>query len=372
MKLADVDRKKLLSLVDSLARAVEDLLLAGLTTASDATRRTLDVSFQEASRMRLLRLGSTLRVANEELRRYTSNDAEFSRRRLSFFLNRSWLLARGLARAVREGDDASFAALLYIPPSQSVKKVEVVTLGVVKKFVKDSFCSFDFRLRTITSSDEMAAGHSLVWSCIFPLKAGTKVPPEGFLHLPQRQKFKPFVFLEGNSIVVENAAVALDQRGGGRLIMGEKTKVRQGAVFSDWQQFTRWNAAPAVQRVAAYQPGPFDLEVDLQEEIVLDEWSFGDEPPSEIDGQLRQTIIHRDIVLSAVASRSAEGEALRQQLKSLRKKKSRPPLFGLMHYAMCRLVLQPLSIIETDGPMHLMISEQNVDRKALLSALDFR
>lgn len=89
------DRSKLASLLDKLAGAVEELLLTGLTTASQSTRQTLDVSFREASRLRLLRLSSTLRVANEELGRFTRNESEFSSKRLSFFLNRAWLLARG-------------------------------------------------------------------------------------------------------------------------------------------------------------------------------------------------------------------------------------------------------------------------------------
>src|SRR5213592_2221603 len=112
MKLADADRRKLPALLDELARAVEELLLSGLTTASEATRQTLNVSFQEASRMRLLRLGSTLRVANEELGRFTRNEPDFSRKRMTFFLNRTWLLSHGLARALREKDEARLALLL--------------------------------------------------------------------------------------------------------------------------------------------------------------------------------------------------------------------------------------------------------------------
>src|ERR1044072_1815370 len=101
MKLGAADQKKLLALLDELARAVEELFRTGLTTASQATRQTLPVSFQEASRLRLLRLGGTLRAANDELGRFTRNDPDFSRKRLCFFLNRAWLLSHGLARALR-------------------------------------------------------------------------------------------------------------------------------------------------------------------------------------------------------------------------------------------------------------------------------
>jgi hypothetical protein len=371
VKLADVDEKKLLPVLESLAAAVEQMLLSGLSTASDATRRTLAVSFQEASRQRLLRLGSTLRVANEELGRFTRNEAEFSKRRLSFFLGRTWLLSRGLARAIRKGDEQHFQQLLYVPPATPAAKLEVVTLGVAKKHVKDTFCGFDFRLRTIGKTKILAAGQPLVWSCIFPLKPGAEVPPEGFLHLPQKQGFKPHLFLQGRSLVIEKAAVALDERGGGRLILSEKSQVTQGREFSAWEDFACWDPQQALQHIASYAPGPFDLEIDLQEEVVLRDWEFVDNKPERRDGYWLYTVSHGGAAIELRASASGEGEALRQALKALAKAKTRPPLYGLMHYQMCRLVMQPLALLEDAGPKHLMISEKNVDKKALLAALKF-
>src|SRR5262245_34037156 len=168
MKLADADRRKLPALLEELARAVEELLLSGLTTASEATRQTLGVSFQEASRLRLLRLGSTLRGANEELGRYTRNESGFSRKRLSFFLNRAWLLSHGLARALRDGDEQEFERLVWVPANEPVERLEVVTLGVGKKVSAGAFCAFEFRLRTVQAAGKIPAGQRLLWSCVFP------------------------------------------------------------------------------------------------------------------------------------------------------------------------------------------------------------
>src|SRR5271166_4919679 len=148
MKLAEADRRKLPALLEELGGAVEELLLSGLTTASETTRQALHVSFQEASRMRLLRLGSTLRAASEELGRFTRNEAEFSRKRLCFFLNRAWLLSHGLARALREEDEQEFERLLWVPASVPIERLEVVTLGVAKK-VTSTFVAFEFRLRAV-------------------------------------------------------------------------------------------------------------------------------------------------------------------------------------------------------------------------------
>ncbi|MFT5326473.1 MAG: hypothetical protein ACI8P0_004348 [Planctomycetaceae bacterium] len=112
MTISKDNQRKLPRLLDDVSRAVEDLLLTGLTTASQATRQTLDVSFREVSRMRLLRLGSTLRAANEELGRFTAKEPNFSKKRLTFFLNRAWMLCRGLSRALHDDNQEEFDRLL--------------------------------------------------------------------------------------------------------------------------------------------------------------------------------------------------------------------------------------------------------------------
>src|SRR6185437_14137207 len=100
--------QQLLPIFDELVRTIEDLLLAGLTTASKSTVERIDVSFREVSRMRLLRLGSTMRIANEEIGRFNAGSAQFSAKRLAFFLGRTWLLATATRRAISEGDEAAF------------------------------------------------------------------------------------------------------------------------------------------------------------------------------------------------------------------------------------------------------------------------
>src|SRR5438067_1824748 len=112
------ERQKLATVLEQLGTAVEEQLLSGLTTASDATRQTLAGAMQEAARFRLLRLGSTLRTATEELTRFTSQDAAFSRRRLTFFLSRAWLLSRGLTHALHTADEKEYDRLTWSPPEE--------------------------------------------------------------------------------------------------------------------------------------------------------------------------------------------------------------------------------------------------------------
>jgi hypothetical protein len=370
MKLAEADRKKLLPLLEELAHAVEELLLGGLTTASEATRQALGVAFQEASRMRLLRLGSTLRVANEELGRFTRNEADFSRKRLSFFLNRAWLLSHGLARALGAGDEAEFERLLWVPAGQPVQRLEVVTLGVVKKVAAGAFCSFEFRLRTLAAAGAVPAGQRLAWSCVFAAQPGLDIPAESYLQLPQKQKFTPSQLLEGKAVVIEQAAVALDASGGGRISLGEASTVTRGEPFTDWEQFQTWDPRSALERIEAHRTGPLDLEVEVQEEVVLHDWEIG-APAERADGQAVYPVQSGPTAFDAVAAPGAEGKGLRKALEALRKKKKRPPLFAILHYEMCRLILQPLAVFDEAGPRQLMLTDEKLDRAALLKTLKF-
>lgn len=373
MKISQVDRQKLLPLLDQLSKAIEDLLLTGLTTASEATRQTLNVSFQESSRLGLLRLGGTLRVACEELSRYTRNQAEFSRKRFSFFLNRAWLLSRGLAIALRDNDEEAFERLSWTPASTPLAKLNVVTLGVHKKVVPNAFCAFEFRLRTVGSNSAgIPEGERLIWSSMHPIKAGADVPAEAYLHLPQKKKneFTAFHFLEGKIVTIENAVVSYEKSGVGRISFNDQSTVTRGDKYSDWQNHLKWSREDAFTRMGQHQPGPLDLDIELQEEIYIDEWEMGD-PDSHNDSQMVFPIITGNMKLNAVVSRGGDGNDLQERLEALRKEKNRSPLFGLLHYERCALTFQPLSTFGEEGPDHLMLSKKKIDRAALLKTLTF-
>jgi hypothetical protein len=364
------ERPKLAAVLAQLGTAVEELLLAGLTTASDATRQTLAGAMQEAARYRLLRLGSTLRTATEELTRFTAHDASFSRRRLIFFLSRAWLLSRGLTHALQTADEKEYDRLTWSPPTQPLPKVEVVCVGAAKRVAAGAFVAFEFRFRAVADAPPVTAGQRLAWSVVFPLKPGLKVPAEGFLHLPQKQKFTPFIFLDGKAVRIENATVALENSGG-RLALTEQSTVVPGSAFNAWDRFLSWSPEPAVERIRKHTPGPLDLDTELQEEIVLRDYTIG--PPGEGDtpGQAEYPVTAGTLTLSALAGSEAEGKALRKNLDDLRKlKKNRPPLYGLMHYERCRLAFQPLTAFRPE-PDYLTISKEHVNKAALLKALSF-
>ncbi len=210
------EQKQLAALLEELARAIEDLVRTGLTSATEATRQKLDASFKEASRMKLLRLGATLRYVNEEVGRFLARSEAFSTRRFVFFTHRAWLLARGLGEALQEKNDRVLARLsgagAHAPTP--IRSLDVVTLGVFSRTVQNT-CTFDFRLRVVKADDPAHVGRSLVFGLVFARKSAD-ITAEAFLHLPQPQKYHPKVFSERMVLTVTGAAIALDERGGGR------------------------------------------------------------------------------------------------------------------------------------------------------------
>jgi hypothetical protein len=367
------ERPKLRTVLGQLSAAVEELLLSGLTTASEATRQMMMRAMEEAARFRLLRLGGTLRVAAEELGRFTQHDPAFSRRRLTFFLNRSWVMSRGLAHALETGDEREYDRLNWSPTTQPLPSAEVVTLGVVKR-VTSAAVIFEFRLRAVAGSAPITVGQRLMWSFVFPVKPGdADFPPEGHLYTTGKHApFRPLNLLERKVIGLENASVALDEPGLGRLSLTDRSTVTVGQPFADWSRFLDWSSDAAVERIGRHKPGPLDIDTELQEEVVLRDFEIappvgGDEP-----GQTASPITTGAFNLHGIIGSAAEGKDLEKGLAELRKmKRDRPPLFGLMHYERCRLVLQPLTAFGPDGPDYLTISKEPLNKAALLKRIKF-
>jgi hypothetical protein len=356
------EREQLIALLADLQRAVEDLLLTGLAAASDGTRQTLSTSFQAASRMKLLRLGFTLRVATEEIGRFARNDPHFSRRRYGFFLSRAWILSRGMRKALEGGDAERWKKLTRTSETRDIEATDVVSLGVGKRVVPGAYVAFDFRLRRLDD------GRPLAWSSVFPLKPGVDVPPEAFLYVPQPQGFKASVLVPGRVARVSGAKVNDE----GRLTLAKDAKVEEAKdPFDDWDRLLTWDPRKALERVRAHEPGPFDLEVELQEEIVLRDFRAG--KPEEVprEHNLRYPIETKSgLRLQVVAADGPEDKHLRETVgKWTRWQKG--PLFGIVHYEMCRFVLQPLTLFQDEEPESVQLEGGSYDAAGLVKALKF-
>lgn len=388
---AGPDAERLLGLLDALGDEVERLLQGGLTTATAATRDKLDVTFREASRRGLLRLGGTLGQVSREIGRYVAQDEQFSARRLSLFIGRTWLLARGMARALRAGDGAAFARLAMERRSEAVRELPVVTLGVLVKVVPGSFCAFDFRMRRL---DGGRLGEPVAFSEMFPLTGktpGQDVPAEAFLVLERPQRYKPRVLLDGGVVVFRDATLSRTEAGL-RVSLGKDSGVEAGPPFDGWASLPAWSPADALARVRAHEVDPLELPNELHEEVVLDDFRVG--APSTAEHRHAYPVrTTSGLALDGVAVDGVEGKTLRANLERLRrgepplglgpgstsgtrKRKAKPGaepppgrLFGVLHYETCRFVLQPLSLLTASGPIHLMTSAEGIDHKALLRNL---
>jgi hypothetical protein len=358
------DSRQLISLLDELAGTVEELLLAGLTAASKSTVQRMDVSFKEASRMKLLRLGSTLRIANEEISRFTTGSTQFSARRLAFFLGRAWLLATGMRRAIDDNDSATLQRLTSNPPTESVTHINLVTTGVGKRVVPGAFAAFDFRLRAVES------GESMIWSCVFPMRKDLDLPAEAFLHLPQKQKFKPSILLEKKVVQIDRCSVSRQPDAVSRLALLENSELKCGDAFTDWQKLRQWDLKGAAARLERHKPSPIDLEIELQEEVVLENWQPGKRVSSE-EGYDLLPVETNHLPIEMRLDRGPSGKPLHGLVTKLAAQKKRPPLYGVAHYESCKVIFQPLTALGKDGPQYLTISPDKVSQAELVKAMKF-
>ena len=365
------DTRQLMSLLDELRKAVGELLFAGLTAASKATIERLDVSFKEASRMKLLRLGSTLRIANEEISRFTASSPQFSARRLVFFLGRAWLLATAMRKAIEEKDTEGLNRLQHVAGSQPVEKLNLVTVGVGKRVVNGAFASFDFRMRAVGAAGIVADREALVWSCVFPLRKDLDLPAEAFLHLPQKQKFKPCILVEKKVVEVSKCAVSKQPGGATRLVLGEASEVKAGEAFGDWASMLSWDVKEAAARLERYRPTPMDLEIEFQEEVFLPKWEPAEQKAEE--GYDALVIEAEHLPFEVRLDKGPSGVPLREVMKKMAAKKNRkrPPIYGRVHYEACRLILQPLSVLGEGGIEYVTVSQDKISQAELVRAMKF-
>jgi len=213
------------------------------------------------------------------------------------------------------------------------------------------------------------AGQRLAWSVVFPVKPGVEIPPEGFLHLPQKQKFNTSIVLESKKITIANAQVSFDENGSGRISLTDQSTVVLGEKFAEWGKFLDWSPEKAVERIRKNSPGPLDIDTELQEEVILREYSFGTAAQGEAPGITAYPITSSGLVLSAIVGADVEGKALKKNLAELSKqKKDLPPLYGLMHYERCKMMFQPLTVFRP-APDYITISNESINKAALLKAL---
>ena len=134
------------------------------------------------------------------------------------------------------------------------------------------------------------------------------------MHLPQKQKFNPVLFLDKKTVTIEHASIMSEESGSGRLSLTDQSTVMPGRAFTEWNRFLEWSPESVVERIHKHTPGPLDLETELQEEIVLRDYAIGDPGEGDLPGQTVYPITAGTLFLSATVSSEAEGKALRKNI----------------------------------------------------------
>ncbi|RJG37989.1 hypothetical protein [Motilimonas pumila] len=360
-------QKPLMTLLKQVTKDIEAIISTGMPTASESTVKQFEQAFKQASSIGLTRLGSNLRLLMQEIQRYVQQDNAFSSRRLSFFLNRCWLMCKGLSEALDKQNAVLWQSLSFSEQTKSFSELDCMTLGVSKKMVSGVFAAFEFRLR-MTDEEHELANKLISFSLIFPLPKAQKIHPEAYLDFDQKQGYRPRELLE-NAFKFNKAVVSYESHQRVRVSLLPDSQVSFLNPAISLPHFTRLiQCQPKVarQQLSQYKPSPFDLEIDLQTEVLLVDWQMS-EPYQAIGFPDRLAInisaTGNDYV--ALISTSEEGKALLLAMKRLAKLPSKPALFALMHYELGQRVLQPLSVITSNGIEHLMLGEDKTDYKTL-------
>lgn len=366
------------ALLNQVANAIEELLLSGTTTASDATARTLGMAFEQAAQAGLLRVGASLRIVLEELKRLNTDPERFSTSRLAFFLDRCWLLAKGTLEALQDNDQQDLVRLTAPMQANAYGQLSVATAGVLKRHVPGAFSAFEFRLRLLQPAQAadgscLAAGTALQWSFVVPAAAGHQFPAEAFLSMRQKQGFSPAQLLTNKAILIDECRVSRGETM--RVNLGPNSKLTfTKEPVANWPQLLQWQPQQWLKKLRAHRPDPLELPNELSQEVLLNDWRLcGDFAPSTLPGR---ELSERSVELSAMNMRWRlridRGETeLEQALRKAASSQPQPALYASTHVELGKAVLTPLSLLD-GAPKYITIAKPEYDRAAMVRLLNRR
>ncbi len=354
---------------------LEELLLGGTTTASSASQRSLHALFEQAGQVGLLRLASSLRLVLEELKRLDGDPDRYSPARLCFFIDRSWLLARGILAAIEEQDQAQLARLSSASPPVPLDEVVVATCGVQRRHVPGAFSAFEFRLRllqplNLADGRELAVATPLLWSFVVPAVKGHGFPAEAFLGMRQKQGFSPNQLLTAQPIRIGRCALVEGQPQRLQLAPDCRIEILEQP-SPDWRALLQWDPAGWLQRLREHRPDPLELPIELNQDVLLEDWAIGPFGPSTMPGRDRS---ERCAQLSAAGCqwqlRIDMGQShLEQALHKGQQLSPQPALYGNVHVEFGQAVLIPLSLLG-EQPEFITIGNPDFDRAALVRLIN--
>lgn len=154
------------------------------------------------------------------------------------------------------------------------------------------------------------------------------------------------------------------------MVLGEASTVTAGQPFEDWSSLLGWEMRQAAERLERHRPSPMDLEIELQEEVFITDWSPGEQRETD-HGYDLLPLESNFLPLEVRLDRGPSGVPVCGLMNKLAGRKRRPPLYGVVHYESCRIILQPLSALGKAGIEYLTVSPDKISQAELVKAMKF-
>ncbi|MHA2500653.1 MAG: hypothetical protein ACXAEL_13885 [Candidatus Hodarchaeales archaeon] len=177
-----------IQLLRTIAETIESLAYTGLTTVSESTFQRLSTIINECSTNQFFRLASTLRITTSELKKsmnQSSRSIDYSK--YAFFLNQSWLLTKGLQKAITEKNKGlvekySGAKL----QKETISLLEVIPISIEKGLVDKRWLSFKIHFKVLSASQgDLFEKKIVTWTHMFDTAGRKNVksvfPAESYL-----------------------------------------------------------------------------------------------------------------------------------------------------------------------------------------------
>lgn len=183
-------------LLQTIEETISSLAYTGLTTISESTFQRLATCINECSNHQFYRLASAIRVASNELKKSLSGLSKtIDNSKYAFFLNQSWLLAKGLQKALEDNKSLLERYSGRKSQKETIPAIEVVPIGIEQGVIDSRWLSFRIHFKVMKAPKKKRINNEIItWAHMFDLtgRSAAKVhilSPEKYLtmHLKKRK-----------------------------------------------------------------------------------------------------------------------------------------------------------------------------------------
>lgn len=173
-----------IQLLRTIEETIESLAYTGLTTVSESTFQRLSTIINECSTNQFYRLASTLRITTSELKKsinQSSRSIDYSK--YAFFLNQSWLLTKGLQKAITEKNNGLVEKYSGTKlQKETIPLLEVIPISIEKGLVDKRWLSFKIHFKVLSApQSEIIEKKIITWTHMFDTGGKSAFAAESYL-----------------------------------------------------------------------------------------------------------------------------------------------------------------------------------------------